>query len=81
MMKVRNLVPTVDCDRKENTNGHAEPAVPRGLNPEIKRVNVDFPIWMVQALDREALRVGVSRQAIIKTWLANYLSTRSGHTD
>ncbi len=40
---------------------------------EVKRVNVDFPTWMVEALDRESRRVGVPRQAIIKTWLAERL--------
>jgi hypothetical protein len=40
---------------------------------EQKRVNVDFPIWMVAALDREAKRLGVTRQSIIKMWLAERL--------
>jgi hypothetical protein len=40
---------------------------------EQKRVNVDFPIWMIQALDNEAKRLGVPRQAIIKIWLAERL--------
>jgi len=40
---------------------------------EQKRVNVDFPTWMVEALDREAKRVGVTRQSIIKVWLAERL--------
>ena len=43
---------------------------------EIKRVNVDFPVWMVEALDREARRVGIPRQAIIKTWLSEKLENR-----
>lgn len=38
-----------------------------------QRVNVDFPVWMVQALDQEARRVGVTRQSIIKIWLAERL--------
>ncbi|MEW6030739.1 MAG: type II toxin-antitoxin system BrnA family antitoxin [Chloroflexota bacterium] len=38
-----------------------------------KRVNVDFPIWMITALDREARRMGVTRQSIIKMWLAERL--------
>ena len=37
------------------------------------RVNVDLPGWAVSELDREARRVGVSRQAIIKTWLVQKL--------
>lgn len=40
---------------------------------KIKRVNVDFPQWMIQSLDREAKRIGVSRQAIIKTWISERL--------
>ena len=38
-----------------------------------KRVNVDFPTWMVRELDMEASRVGVTRQSIIKMWLAERL--------
>ena len=38
-----------------------------------KRVNVDFPEWMVQSLDREAGRLGVTRQALIKFWVADKL--------
>ena len=38
-----------------------------------KRVNVDFPLWMVELLDREATRLGVTRQSIIKVWLAERL--------
>ena len=40
---------------------------------EQKRVNVDFPLWMIQSLDREAKRLGVPRQAIIKLWIADRL--------
>lgn len=40
---------------------------------ETRRVNVDFPAWMVDALDREAKRLGVPRQSIIKIWLAERL--------
>ncbi len=40
---------------------------------EQKRVNVDFPIWMISALDRAARRLGVTRQSIIKMWLAERL--------
>jgi hypothetical protein len=42
-------------------------------NREQKRVNVDFPLWMVESLDREAARVGVTRQSIIKVWIAERL--------
>ncbi|MEY4761092.1 MAG: hypothetical protein RLZZ200_948 [Pseudomonadota bacterium] len=43
-------------------------------NRGVMRVNVDFPQWMVKALDREAERVGVTRQSIIKVWLAERLA-------
>lgn len=42
-----------------------------GLEP--KRVNVDFPTWMVNGLDQEARRLGITRQALIKTWIAEKL--------
>ena len=38
-----------------------------------RRVNVDFPIWMIDSLDREAEKLGVTRQSIIKVWLAERL--------
>ena len=40
---------------------------------EHKRVNVDFPLWMVQALDKEATRIGVPRQSLIKMLIARHL--------
>ena len=43
------------------------------LGREQKRVNVDFPLWMIQLLDKEAKRLGVPRQSIIKVWVAERL--------
>jgi len=40
---------------------------------EQKRVNVDFPVWMIKQLDKEARKLGVTRQSIIKIWLAERL--------
>jgi len=42
-------------------------------NQEQKRINVDFPTWMVASLDKEAKHLGVTRQSIIKVWLAERL--------
>ena len=42
-----------------------------------KRVNVDFPTWMIDSLDREARKLGVTRQSIIKVWLAERLDKSS----
>ena len=44
-----------------------------------KRVNVDFPEWMIDSLDREASRVGVTRQSIIKVWLAERIENLNHH--
>jgi len=40
-------------------------------NRQVRRVNVDFPAWMVTALDRQARERGITRQALIKSWLAD----------
>ncbi len=40
---------------------------------EQRRVNVDFPVWMIESLGREAHRLGVTRQSVIKMWLAERL--------
>jgi hypothetical protein len=46
----------------------------RRIGTDARRVNVDFPAWMVDSLDREARRLGVTRQSLIKLWLADKLS-------
>ncbi len=45
---------------------------------ETRRINVDFPAWMVESLDKEARRLGVTRQSIIKIWLAERLQQQGG---
>jgi len=49
----------------------------RRVKQEQKRVNVDFPLWMIQLLDKEAKRLGVPRQSIIKVWVAERLEKAS----
>jgi hypothetical protein len=44
---------------------------------EQRRVNVDFPVWMIESLDREARRLGVTRQSIIKVWIAERLERKA----
>ncbi len=44
-------------------------------NQKHKRINVDFPLWMVEELDKASDRVGVTRQSLIKMWLADKLQT------
>ena len=50
----------------------------RRVNQAHKRINVDFPSWVVDSLDREAARIGVTRQSIIKVWLVERLKAESG---
>lgn len=45
------------------------------LERAVRRVNVDFPLWMLKLLDAEAKRLGVPRQAIIKTWINDRIET------
>ena len=47
---------------------------------EQKRVNVDFPTWMIESLDREARKLGITRQSIIKVWLAERLEESASNT-
>ena len=44
---------------------------------EARRVNVDFPAWMVESLDKEAKRLGVTRQSVIKMWIAERLEHKA----
>ena len=60
-------------DDGKNIIDELDHAQARHPGEEIKRINVDFPAWMVTALDREARRLGVTRQSIIKMWLAEHL--------
>jgi len=46
-------------------------------NQTPRRVNVDFPSWMVESLDREAKRLGVTRQSVIKVWIAERLERKA----
>ncbi|MBN2034841.1 MAG: CopG family transcriptional regulator [Deltaproteobacteria bacterium] len=64
-------------DDEESIMNHLDLTKARRPNQEQKRVNVDFPIWMIQSLDKEAKRLGVPRQSIIKIWLAERLHKAS----
>ena len=49
------------------------------LKIETKKVNVDFPEWIIESLDKEAKKIGVTRQSIIKVWIAERLKEEMGH--
>ena len=63
-------------DAGEDVTDRLELEKARRVHYETRRVNVDFPDWMVRALDREAQRLGVTRQALIKLWIANQLDRK-----
>ncbi|CAM5274483.1 type II toxin-antitoxin system BrnA family antitoxin [Corynebacterium variabile] len=63
-------------DRGEDILDDLDLSTARRPGEEQKRVNVDFPVWMVAALDAEARHLGVTRQSIIKLWLAERLEQR-----
>jgi hypothetical protein len=69
-----------DFDRKfdegEDIIAALDPSKARRPGQEQRRVNVDFPSWMIQSLDREARRLGVTRQSIIKVWIAERLERK-----
>jgi hypothetical protein len=56
-----------DVDADVDWSGATRP------NIQAKRVNVDFPAWVVEGLDRQAKRPGVTRQSLIKRWIAERL--------
>lgn len=64
-----------DLDKKfdsgQDISEHLDLSRARRPGFEQKRVNVDFPTWMIQSLDHEAKRLGVPRQSVIKMWIAD----------
>ena len=57
-------------DKGEDVSSYLDISKARRINTEVRRVNVDFPIWVIESLDREARRLGISRQALLKMWVA-----------
>ena len=64
-------------DADEDITGEIDMSTARRPNQEARRVNVDFPSWMVESLDCEAKRLGVTRQSIIKLWIAERLEQKA----
>ena len=61
-------------DRGENVLKYVDTKKIRRPLKDPQRVNVDFPAWMVMSLDAEATRLGVTRQSVIKMWIADKLA-------
>jgi hypothetical protein len=72
-MKVKSSDFDKKFDEGEEVTKNLDLEKSRRPEQEQKRVNVDFPVWMIQLLDKEAKRLGVPRQAIIKIWVAERL--------
>ncbi len=60
-------------DEGEDISAYVDWSKARRPNLEARRVNVDFPAWMVDRLDKEARHLGVTRQSVIKMWIAERL--------
>ncbi len=71
-MKAKDFDKQFDDDKVDIADGLDLKTLKRP-NQAQRRVNVDFPAWMVECLDREAGKLGVTRQSIIKVWLAERL--------
>ena len=76
-LHVKNIFSTKELDKKfdagEDISEFLDLSKSRRPGQEQKRVNVDFPVWMIHSLDKEAKRLGVPRQSIIKIWIAERL--------
>jgi len=62
-------------DAGEDISGFVDWSRSRRPGREVRRVNVDFPGWVVEALDREAQHLGVTREALVKMWIAERLES------
>ncbi len=77
-MKAKNFDKKFD-DNKQDIIDDLDLSTIKRPNQKQKRINVDFPSWVIDSLDREAGRVGVTRQSIIKLWLVERLEERAAN--
>jgi hypothetical protein len=74
--RTRSTSSALNDEGREITD-HLDHGNVRRPGQEQRRVNVDFPSWMIESLDREAKRLGVTRQSIIKVWIAERLERKA----
>ncbi len=60
-------------DSGESVLEYLDLAKARRMGQEQKRVNVDFPVWMIHSLDKEAKKLGIPRQSLIKVLIAQHI--------
>ncbi|MGB5310335.1 MAG: CopG family transcriptional regulator [Arenicellales bacterium] len=77
-MKAKNFDKKFD-DNKTDIIDDLDLSTLKRPNQAQKRINVDFPIWVIDSLDKEASRIGVTRQSIIKLWLVERLEERAAN--
>lgn len=77
-MKAKDFDKKFDDDKKDIIDD-LDLSKGRRVNREQKRINVDFPSWVIESLDKEAARVGVTRQSIIKVWLVERLRAEAAN--
>ena len=57
-------------DHGEDVTKYLNKSKARRVNEELRRVNIDFPAWVISSLDKEARRLGITRQSLVKMWIA-----------
>ncbi len=75
-MKANELDRKFD-DNQESILEHFDLSKAERVNIKPENINLDLPSWMVQSLDKEAARLGIAREAVIKTWLADRIKEQS----
>jgi hypothetical protein len=60
-------------DSGEDMAEHLDFSKAQRINQKTKRVNIDFPAWVVEKLDKQSKRLGITRQALVKVWIAEKL--------
>ena len=74
MKKVKAKDFDVAFDRGVGVTQYLDKSRSRRVNAELKRVNIDFPVWVIASLDKEARRLGITRQSLVKMWIAEKFS-------
>ncbi|VAW98754.1 Helix-turn-helix protein, CopG family [hydrothermal vent metagenome] len=77
-MKAKDFDKKFD-DNKQDIIDDLDLSSAKRPNQKQKRINVDFPSWVIDSLDREARRIGVTRQSIIKLWLVERLEEKAAN--
>jgi len=62
-----------EFDQAKDVSRYLDVSKARRPGLEQRRVNVDIPVWMIESLDREASRLGIPRQSLVKVWIAERL--------